>query len=84
KIEEARNTPTVQVLDRAVPPAFRSAPKRKMLLLVFGLLSLVLSVLWIWLSAYWQTLLEQPERKAKFDRLAEAWRRETAWLRRRS
>lgn len=84
KIEEARNTPTVQVLDRAVPPTFRSAPKRKMLLLAFGLLSLVLSVLWIWLSAYWQTLLRQPERKAKFDRLAEAWRRETVWLRRRS
>ncbi len=84
KIEEARNTPTVQVLDRAVPPTFRSAPKRKMLLLVFGLLSLVLSVLWIGLSAYWHTLLGQPERKAKFDRLAEAWRRETAWLRRRS
>jgi len=84
KIEEARNTPTVQGLDRAVPPAFRSAPKRKMLLLAFGLLSLLLTILWIWLSAYWQSLLGQPERKAKFDRLTEAWRRESAWLRRRS
>lgn len=83
KIEEARNTPTVQVLDRATPPSFRSAPKRKMLLLAFGLLSLVLSILWILFSAFWQTLLAQPERKVKFDRLAEAWRKETAWLRRR-
>jgi uncharacterized protein involved in exopolysaccharide biosynthesis len=34
RIEEARNTPTVQVLDKAMPPPFRDTPRRKMNLLV--------------------------------------------------
>jgi len=37
RIEEARDTPTVQVLDEATPPNIRSRPKRKLLVLV-GLL----------------------------------------------
>ena len=84
KIDEARDTPTVQVLDRAVAPAFRSAPKRKMLLLVFGLLSLVLSILYVIFASYWKVLMGQPDKRQKIDRLAEEWRKETHWLRRRS
>ncbi|MDM7915102.1 MAG: Wzz/FepE/Etk N-terminal domain-containing protein [Candidatus Eisenbacteria bacterium] len=38
KIQEARDTPTVQVLDTAVPPEERFSPKRK-LMVVAGLLS---------------------------------------------
>lgn len=37
RIEEARDTPVVQVLDAAAPPNLRSRPKRKLLMLV-GLL----------------------------------------------
>ena len=33
KIQEARDAPTVQVLDPAVPPVERSAPKRKLMLI---------------------------------------------------
>jgi uncharacterized protein involved in exopolysaccharide biosynthesis len=34
RIEEARDTPTVQVMDRATPPSRRSRPKRKMMVIV--------------------------------------------------
>ncbi len=34
RIEEARDTPVVQVLDRAQPPTLRSRPKRKLLVLI--------------------------------------------------
>lgn len=37
KIEEARDVPTIQVLDRAEPPVFRHAPRRKRIVL-YGLL----------------------------------------------
>jgi len=30
KIEEARNTPTVRILDRATPPLYKTRPKRKL------------------------------------------------------
>jgi len=40
RIEEARDTPVVQVLDRAEKPNLRSRPKRKLLVIVGGLLGL--------------------------------------------
>ncbi|RIK64734.1 hypothetical protein DCC62_26005 [candidate division KSB1 bacterium] len=45
KIQEARDTPTVQVLDRALPPEFRSQPKRLLLLLIGTSVVFILSVL---------------------------------------
>ena len=51
-----------------------------MLLLIFGLLSLVLSVLYVLVSAWWQTLLEQPERRSKMIKLSEEWRQKIKWL----
>ncbi|MDH4037039.1 MAG: Wzz/FepE/Etk N-terminal domain-containing protein [Candidatus Krumholzibacteria bacterium] len=40
RIEEARDTPVVQVLDKAHTPNLRSRPKRKILVMVGGLLGL--------------------------------------------
>lgn len=80
KIEEARDIPTVQVLDRAVAPSFRSAPKRKMLLLVFGVLALVFSILWILLQNFWQNM--EAGSKAKARRLADELRKDAERVRR--
>jgi uncharacterized protein involved in exopolysaccharide biosynthesis len=33
KIQEARDAPTVQVLDAAIPPVERASPKRKLMLI---------------------------------------------------
>lgn len=44
KHEEAKSTPTVQVLDRAVPPLFRSRPQRTLMVVGAGAASLLLSV----------------------------------------
>ena len=44
KIQEAKDTPTVQVLDKAVAPEFRTKPKRKLLILVGGFLSFIISI----------------------------------------
>ena len=44
KIAEARDTPTVQVLDVAVPPEIKSYPQRKKLVLVGVILGLLIGV----------------------------------------
>lgn len=44
KIEEAKNTQTIQVLDWASVPVFRSKPRRRMIVLASGGLSLILSI----------------------------------------
>jgi hypothetical protein len=56
KIQEAKDTPTVQVLDRAVPPEKRSRPKRKIIVLVAGFLSLFASTLYVFSREYLERL----------------------------
>jgi len=47
KIQEAKDTPTVQILDKAVPPVKRIKPKRAFFVLAWGFLALVISFLGI-------------------------------------
>lgn len=54
RIEEARDTPTVQVLDTASPPELRSRPKRKLLVLVGLLLGLGWSSLVALFTTAWR------------------------------
>jgi uncharacterized protein involved in exopolysaccharide biosynthesis len=54
RIEEARDTPTVQVLDAAVVPELRSRPKRKMLVLLGGILGLGWSALLVVFVSAWR------------------------------
>lgn len=44
KIQEARDTPTVQVLDKAIPPEKRSSPKRRMLVMIAVFLAVTFSI----------------------------------------
>ena len=52
KIQEARDTPTIQVLDEAVPPEMRTKPKRKLLILIGSFLTLIFSIFWAFTSEY--------------------------------
>lgn len=69
KIQEARDTPTVQVLDEAVPPEKRSKPKRKVLVVVLGLLGGLLSVFWVFGEEYFKRLNERPGEQKKMARI---------------
>ena len=52
KIQEARDTPTIQVLDEAVPPQLPTKPKRKLLVLVGSFLALISSIFWAFVLEY--------------------------------
>jgi tyrosine-protein kinase Etk/Wzc len=52
KLQEAKDTPTVKILDSAVPPIKKSRPNRRMLVLLAGLFSLVFSILLAFFSEY--------------------------------
>ena len=41
KIQEARNTPTIQLLDPAVPPIEKSSPKRTLMVIVMALIAFI-------------------------------------------
>ncbi|WP_455378201.1 GNVR domain-containing protein, partial [Petrachloros mirabilis] len=50
KLTEARDTPTVQVLDPAVPAERKSRPKISLNMLIAGMLSLLISIFWAFVS----------------------------------
>lgn len=52
RVQEARDTPTVQVLDAAAPAIQRTAPKRASWMLMSVLFSLVLAVLYVMLVTW--------------------------------
>jgi uncharacterized protein involved in exopolysaccharide biosynthesis len=49
KLTEARDTPTVQVLDPAIPAERKSRPKLSVNLLIAGVLSLLIGIIWAFL-----------------------------------
>lgn len=53
KIQEAKDTPTVQVLDEAYAPIRRTSPKRTIMVLFSGFLSLIISVCLAFIFEYW-------------------------------
>lgn len=89
KIQEAKETATVRVLDRARAPEFRTSPRRKMLVMSGTVLSLLLAVLWIAGRQRWQRLdATDPVRVLAVDigRGLEVWYARVAawWQRKRS
>jgi uncharacterized protein involved in exopolysaccharide biosynthesis len=52
KIQEAKDTPTVQVLDKAIPPEFRSRPVRTLMVVISAMASLLFSFIFIGFLEY--------------------------------
>ncbi|MDZ7318833.1 MAG: Wzz/FepE/Etk N-terminal domain-containing protein [candidate division KSB1 bacterium] len=71
KIQEARDTPTIQVLDEAVPPEIHSKPKRKQLVLIGSFLTLVFSMFWAFALEYLQRLRMDANRSQKTSEIAD-------------
>jgi len=65
KLQEARDTPTIQVLDEAVPPEQRTKPKRKILVLVGGFLALILSTFGAFVAEFVQRMKQDDTTQSK-------------------
>ena len=69
KIQEARDTPTIQVLDEAVPPEMRSKPKRKLLILVGGFLALLFSIFFAFTAEFLERLKTDTSSSGKMEKM---------------
>ncbi|MFQ5650479.1 MAG: GumC family protein [bacterium] len=74
KIQEARDTPTVQVLDEAVPPEKRTKPHRTLLVLVASFLAFMFSIFGAFVMAYGEKLKEREADYQKVRHFAQALR----------
>lgn len=84
KIQETRDTPTIQVLDKAFPPDRRSKPKRTFLVGLAGVLSLVTSVVFVFGLEYFKKSKQRnPEEFERIQALLGAWRKDTEDLKKK-
>ncbi len=81
KIQEARDTPTIQVLDEAIPPEISSKPKRKLLVLVGSFLALIFSMFWAFVAEYFERLREQTERYQQTSSIIQDLKRDWGQIR---
>ena len=70
KIQEARDTPTIQVLDEAVPPEMRSKPKRKLLIIIGGFLALLFSIFFVFTAEFLERLKTDKSSSGKMEEMA--------------
>ena len=68
KFQEAKDTPTLQVLDEAVPNELRARPKRTITVLLFTVLAFVLSIIYIAIMENYNRLAQKsPESYEKVN-----------------
>jgi uncharacterized protein involved in exopolysaccharide biosynthesis len=65
KIEEASNETSFTLLDKAIPPLYRIKPRRKLNLMLGGVLGLFLGVGSVFLNEYVQNSMEKRRKKAE-------------------
>jgi len=58
KIEAAKDLPTVQIIDTAVPPVLRHSPKRSLMVLTAGIISIAFTLLYLLSLDFLQKLKE--------------------------
>lgn len=57
KVEEAKSIPSVKVLDAAVVPTKKSYPPRTLIVITGTLLSLAVTVVWVYLREWWSGIV---------------------------
>lgn len=77
KIQETKDTPTIQVLDKAVPPEKRARPKRALLVGLSGILSIFASLVFIFgLEYFKRSKQKNPQAVERLESLLGAWRKD--------
>jgi len=73
KLDEAKDFPLIQVLDKAMPPERISKPKRFLIVFVVTLSAFFLAVIWILMEEILLRGKDQPEQKKRWAELREAF-----------
>jgi len=76
KLQEARNTPTLQILDRAVPPDRKSRPKRTLIVLFFAGAAFLFAVCTAVTFEYFRRIHDtSPEERKKIEAILHVLRK---------
>ncbi|MGC3999867.1 MAG: Wzz/FepE/Etk N-terminal domain-containing protein [Anaeromyxobacter sp.] len=73
RAEESRDSPTVQLLDKAAPPERRFKPKRTLLVAGAALAALLVAAVAIICRGAWSAQFSDPSARTRLEGLREAW-----------
>lgn len=74
KLDEAKDFPLIQVLDKATPPEKKSKPKRSTIIILATLAAFFLAVIWAFISEALARSGSDPEQGARLQELRRAFR----------
>ena len=79
KVQEAKETPSVKVLDPARIPEKKSFPPRSVIMFLGTFLTFALSIVWVLGSAHWEEVDPQDPRKVFAEEVAGALKARMPW-----
>lgn len=80
KVQEAKETPSVKVLDAALIPEKKSSPHRLEIMFVSTFLALAFSTIWVLGSAFWKEVDQEDPRKAFAQEVVGAIKARLPWM----
>jgi capsule polysaccharide export protein KpsE/RkpR len=80
KVEEAKETPSVKVLDPAEIPETRSYPRRRIIVFLGMLMALIFATVQVIGTSHWQQMGPEDERKIFAREVATTMRAQMQWL----
>lgn len=69
RLDEAKDAPLIQVIDRAIPPEKKAKPKRMQMVTIATLTAFFFSILLAFLIEYKEKALNDPENRERFELL---------------
>ena len=77
KMDEAKDYPLIQILDKATPPEEKSKPKRSQIVMLATLVAFFLAVIWVFIKEALARSKDNPEQTMRLSKLRELlrWRR---------
>lgn len=74
KLDEAKDSPLIQVLDKAVAPEEKTEPKRSLIIILSAMVAFFLAVIWAFIREGMARAEQQPEQEALMRQLRQALR----------
>jgi tyrosine-protein kinase Etk/Wzc len=74
KLDEAKDSPLIQILDKAIPPEKKSKPKRSLIVILATLAAFFMAIIWAFIKEALTRSKSDPEQDARLQELRRVFR----------
>ena len=74
KLDEAKDSPLIQILDNAIPPEKKSKPKRSLIVILATLAAFFMAIIWAFIKEALTRSKSDPEQDARLQELRQVFR----------